>query len=272
LGLALHNYHTSHGTLPYGSGDCCGPSATTRGGIWTTMIFPYLEQQNLHDATDFNLHTKELPADLVQSVIPAYLCPSDAKASNAVLDNRWSRDNPVRAMGLWYTASMGPTEPDRCPFCPEGEYPDANNPNYCCQGSNFCSTAGHGYPTGSTVGMFGRYHNAVSFAKVRDGLSNTLMLGETLPRQCSFISAFAVNFNVSPTTIPLNTFQSDEPNVGTVTNGSGWWLTSGFKSNHPGGASFCMGDGSVHFLTETIDYRLYNELGTRDGGEVVKLP
>ena len=33
-----------------------------------------------------------------------------------------------------------------------------------------------------------------------------------------------------------------------------------------------MCDGSVHFFSETIDYRLYNELGTRAGGEVVTLP
>ena len=35
---------------------------------------------------------------------------------------------------------------------------------------------------------------------------------------------------------------------------------------------FCMADGSVHFVSESIDYRLYNELGTRDGGEPVSLP
>jgi hypothetical protein len=33
-----------------------------------------------------------------------------------------------------------------------------------------------------------------------------------------------------------------------------------------------MGDGSVHFFPETIDYRLYNGLGTRDGGENAAVP
>ena len=34
---------------------------------------------------------------------------------------------------------------------------------------------------------------------------------------------------------------------------------------------FCLADGSVHFVSEAIDYRLYNELGTRAGGEVASL-
>jgi hypothetical protein len=32
-----------------------------------------------------------------------------------------------------------------------------------------------------------------------------------------------------------------------------------------------MGDASVHFVAETIDYRLYNHLGTRAGGETATL-
>ena len=51
-----------------------------------------------------------------------------------------------------------------------------------------------------------------------------------------------------------------------------WWRTSGYKSKHPGGANMLMGDGSVHFFPETIDFRLYNALGTREGGEVAAVP
>jgi prepilin-type processing-associated H-X9-DG protein len=41
---------------------------------------------------------------------------------------------------------------------------------------------------------------------------------------------------------------------------------------HPGGANFLLGDGSVCFLASAIDYRLYNNLGTRAGGEPVQVP
>ena len=112
-----------------------------------------------------------------------------------------------------------------------------------------------------------RYRKAISFAMVKDGVSNTIMVGETLPRHCRFISAFAVNFNVSSTNVPINHMAVVPPGAT-----SDWWTACGFKSRHPGGAQYLMGDGSVHFLTESIDFRLYNELGTRAGGEVVSLP
>jgi prepilin-type N-terminal cleavage/methylation domain-containing protein/prepilin-type processing-associated H-X9-DG protein len=43
----------------------------------------------------------------------------------------------------------------------------------------------------------------------------------------------------------------------------------GFRSQHPGGANFLFGDGSVKFLKETIDLTTYQALGTRNGSEVV---
>jgi len=51
-----------------------------------------------------------------------------------------------------------------------------------------------------------------------------------------------------------------------------WWRGCGFKSRHPGGANFAMADGSVHFFSATVDYKLFNQLGTRDGGEPVQVP
>jgi prepilin-type processing-associated H-X9-DG protein len=113
-----------------------------------------------------------------------------------------------------------------------------------------------------------RYKKAISIADIRDGSSNTLMVGETLPRQCAFFSVYAVNFNVASTSIPLNTMQNDDP----AQNGTEWWLRGGFKSRHPGGATFCLGDGSVRFLSDGIDYQLFNELGTRAGREVANVP
>ena len=41
------------------------------------------------------------------------------------------------------------------------------------------------------------------------------------------------------------------------------------SSYHPGGSNFAFGDGSVRFIKDAIDMRIYESLGTRNGGEVV---
>ena len=42
-----------------------------------------------------------------------------------------------------------------------------------------------------------------------------------------------------------------------------------FSSQHEGGAQFCLGDGSVRFISESIDHGLYQALATINGGEVI---
>jgi len=263
IGLALHNYHAAHGALPYASG---GGAVYdwSKGGVWSSMILPYLEQQAIYDRFDFNAHHKDpVNAEPATFVVPTYICPSDPEGQQPILSGRFARDNPDPALGMWYPASMGPTHPDACPFCPEPKSAPDSPDSYCCQGWNF----GTHYPSGNGVGMFCRHSLCtIRFEDVRDGLSNTWMVGETLPGHCQFNSAYAPNFNVYPTTIPLNTMEDDEGRF------SMWYRTCGFKSLHPGGAHFALGDGSVCFVSESIDYRLYNNLGTRDGGEPVGVP
>ena len=299
LGLAMQNYHGARNTLPAGSQHCCAAVAS-RGHTWTTSIFPFIEMQALSDVitgTDsFNgsvdekpfFHVGMLPAEVVSKKIPAFVCPSDRDAANPILEDRTSGPGGVfspvdPSMGLWYTASMGPNHPGQCPLCAAGDLPDPDDSAgyYCCQGVfRNGGAGGFGGPGNgvfdedmTTVGLFGRYKRSIAFREIPDGLSNTIMLGETLPRQCSYYSVFAVNFNISSTTVPINTFESDEVQVGTIPfHGAGWELTSGFKSNHPGGAHFTFADGSAHFINEDIDFVVYNYLGTRAGGELVSLP
>ena len=43
-----------------------------------------------------------------------------------------------------------------------------------------------------------------------------------------------------------------------------WNVSWGFKSNHPGGANFCLADGSVRFIQQNIDHHVYQLLGCRN--------
>jgi hypothetical protein len=44
----------------------------------------------------------------------------------------------------------------------------------------------------------------------------------------------------------------------------------GFSSYHPGGAQFMIGDGSVRFISETIDQLVYQQLGNRADGKLMQ--
>jgi len=51
-----------------------------------------------------------------------------------------------------------------------------------------------------------------------------------------------------------------------------WHVTWGFKSKHPDGANFAFADGSIHFISQNIDHKVYQYLGCRNDGQPVILP
>lgn len=271
LGLAFHNYHNSNNKLPFGS---AWGVANQNAGTWFVMLMPFMEQHTNYDMLNLDAKLNDPSNEaVVTSVIADVICPSDPMASNPILDNRRQdgsgglsgNGNPPRALGLWYPASMGPTAPDYCTFSDDTTPSSKNIP---CQGCGL-GTAGIssclGYTGQACRGMVCRSTTSVAFKEATDGLSKTFLAGETLPGHCTWNCAFCPNFPVAGTHIPLNHMESD--------NGvwEKWWRTSGFKSLHPGGANMLMCDGSVHFVEESIDYMLWNELGSPAGGEVVSV-
>ena len=138
----------------------------------------------------------------------------------------------------------------------------------------------------------------VRIKDVTDGLSNTLFIGETLPEFCEFQRfGTAVGWPEGNNSItqgqtiqPIN--YKIEPLVGNpaafnascatgaplCTSGNSarcmanWHVTWGFKSNHSGGANFALVDGSVRFISESIDHRTYQYLGHRADDQPVTLP
>ena len=44
------------------------------------------------------------------------------------------------------------------------------------------------------------------------------------------------------------------------------------RSYHTGGVNVCFCDGSVHFISSSIDLATWQALGSRSGGEVFQLP
>ncbi len=277
IGLAMLAFESVRGKLPAGSGyvfDTTGKAPT-----WAVSVLPQLDQGNLYDQWA-NSHlplSDSANTALVSTTLSVFICPSDTQATAPILQNRMDSNsswglatrNPTVSLGLWYPASMGPTHIDQCTFCPNST---PSPTNFCCQGCNLGTQGSSAYsgcpgiPPNTFAGLVGRSLAAIKIANVTDGMSNTLMVGETLPADCAWNGVFMQNFPVASTEIPLDTFISD--------NGAHdiWWQTSGYKSMHPGTVGFAMGDGSVHYFSAAIDYQLYNNLGTRAGGEPLTVP
>ena len=120
---------------------------------------------------------------------------------------------------------------------------------------------------GTVRGMIGRWSKSTNFAGVTDGLSNTFCIGETIGAMC-----ITQNWGVQSwgtTAHPINHMnRSLQDNLPTQGNPR-WDESIGFRSFHPGGANFLMGDASVKFVAEVIDGPTYRAQASREGGEVV---
>jgi len=84
-------------------------------------------------------------------------------------------------------------------------------------------------------------------------------------------SAFADVGNLTGSAACFKSAPSAPGTKGMTTSG-GTHRTPNFRSDHPGGCHFLFADGSVHFLTETIDMLPYQQLSTMQGGEIVTIP
>lgn len=282
ISLGILNYENTKKKLPYGSGYGGDPWIP---GTWVTEVLPFVENGNLADRLDF---TKFMDDDTRNAsgvsnysltstaVLPLFICPSDPLASSPIQSQRrQSGHNPNPCQGLWYKGSMGPTIPDRCDW-------GASDP-LLCMGANYgssrtnagfesqCYSAGRGASRAQPcpdqsrcVGLLCRNEVGVELRRVTDGISNTFLLGETLPAHSTYNSLFGDNMPVGSTHIPLNIMEN-ELEEGHFNH----WRTTGFKSMHPSVVHFALADGSVRPIEITIDKYAYNALGTRASGEVI---
>lgn len=285
LGLGVHSYESANGKLPpAGTGYGWCPSAS--GGAGDTEIYnsnglvlllPYIEQENLF--RQFNLRessavtgsaahrnqngtfvgdpTTNGNGAIASQEVSVFECPSD--------------NNP--ALGRLRGQHYGPG----------GSLQGAaTNYDFVTSDSDF-SICNNWRTTGARRRMFGE-NSATELAHVSDGTSNTFMLGETT-RWHSNGAAFAwayrtwVMSGIDPGTsspginlwhLPAvhPTWQNPpyNPVPGRIRT---WWGAAG--SLHTGGCNFAMGDGSVHFVRETVSATTLERLCTMSGGEIASL-
>ena len=269
IGVGFHNYHDTFGVLPPayviqpgGGGVHGAPDPATRdagpGWAWGALLLPYLEQSPLHAAFDFNLpcwHSDNAVA--AETQLPVFLCPSAT-----------GTDRPA-------------------------EIQDAGGQTLAVFGrSTYVVNAGQNEPWDLAVDSYQGiadgplYRNSPTrFADVTDGLSNTVFVGEHHPVLSDKTWVGVVpGAEVCPTP-RFDFWGTCEPAGVLVQVHSGPCSYGGspaihppnspiaapcqMYAQHPGGCNVLLGDGSVRFVSETINQLTWAALATRAGGEVV---
>jgi len=259
LGLGCHNYHVANKCFPVnisydGAIDGSTPPGTNFNAKgWIVSVLPHIEQEPLYDQFkqffDSSLWDTNC-RPLMKTQLSILQCPSDDSVRRLSTQQfQWSGiqvaltsykgsigDNPMGgSSSLWNTPDLSTnTDCHRRAECP---------------------------------GIFWRndYIYTVRISDIRDGTSNTFLIGEDVPEQNYHSAAFYANGDYASCHAPLNYF----PKPPTPTQ---WWNVMSFRSLHPGGAHFCMADGSVTFISESIQIELYHDLATKAGREPVSLP
>ena len=261
VGLALHNYHDTYKTFPPEAiwsrvSPPVNMSTDCRNFTWITMILPFLEQQPLADQIDFRLPI--YPQTLQDNVTPirsvqleVLLCPTDityqqpphgfgvSSYAGAEGVDWWHRE------GSWYGGVFMIKD-----SCKISEIIDGTSSTIMV---GEATTGGYVTRPGANIHQGGN-------GRLRQG-------GERVFRAAFVATTTDPSVAANVVRGPLPLADGSGGNAGFW--GPGWasphayrpvyfsydgmnteWRGAG--SLHPGGAQFCLADGSVRFIAETI--------------------
>ena len=249
-----------------------GPGHIGKG--WIVDILPQMEQQAIHQRLWNQMKADKAFAvkasggyglgnisvrDIVSAQYSFLTCPSDDSATPT--DQCWWWDN-VTAGVTNYKGCIGNTA------MTDGQSRASTSADAVPPGYGLLPDC---HNTAETNGLFGRNTSVIPIRlkDVTDGQSNTFMVGENVISQDYHSAAFFSDGDFATCGIPPNYFVIGLDVADMKANH--WREGRGFKSLHPGGVSFVMGDGSTQFVNEGIDKGVYLGLATRAGDETVKL-
>jgi prepilin-type N-terminal cleavage/methylation domain-containing protein len=242
IGIAMHNYNDVHLTLPPGYLDDDPTANVTNHNLlgWGTFILPYIEQSALYN-----------------SIVEV-----------GGVDNNWTTIPEMTTGGgsVITPYSKVVLKTYICPSDPMGGL-NTDVGNY--GKSNYTGVAGNTYrSSGSTKPTGSFYDNSsVRFRDYRDGLSNTIIIGERGTEGAKNGTIWIGNYS-DGAYYTQNAIATNSAYYG-INGTAGSW---NFTSSHTGGCHFLVGDGAVRFLSENIDLTTYRNLGYIADGNPVELP
>ena len=276
LGLAVHNYADTKKTLP---SSVRPPGLTTLPRIaGLTFLLPYFEESSRYSAYDQKKDWFDpVNKPLVNGRISILQCPSVPDPER--LDGRPENSPWLNDIGA--ATDYSPTI-----------YVDQR-----LKAAGLVDEAAVGVPpvAGSPGLGILAYNLTTRLRDITDGTSKTIMYAESagrpyLYRRGRIIESFPdKRVNGGGWCRPASDISIDgssgdgSSDVGTCalncTNGiemgatfpHPYYVSVGTGepySFHPGGANFCMGDGSVRWINDSIDIREFARLVTRNGGEL----
>jgi len=288
MGLAVHNYESTLQRLPAGEGQ--RPITGTSRPSLAAALLPYVEQSNRYVLFDFTFDVTSLqnqPATWQD--IPIYTCPSDP--SMAVFTN--GTDTVGR---LNYFGSIGAMAQSTLPndtmagmfnFTPApaaGQIPVGIKMLDVKDGlSGTCMFSeikrGTGYPSTAVDAQTCVASGPISAAPdLYDGRAVSGCAGGSVANLINYTGVQyyrgGINHNSFYShTLPINWNKKVDPTVQKYNCGDTSFRRAHIaaSSYHPGGVNVGMGDGSVRFVAETVDFVLWQKVGTRAGGETGNL-
>ncbi|HEX3999682.1 MAG TPA: DUF1559 domain-containing protein [Pirellulales bacterium] len=267
LGLAHQNFLSGQRTFPPGQST---PAAGEHKFSFMVYLLPYMEEKNTLQL--FNL-TQDVHSSINQPageiVIPALLCPSVSIVQT-------TRDPVANRIILYPPNSAGVTLANGGSLACT-DYNGVKGPAYTANTTK--NPSGFCYPINDGV-LNEIVAPALEAQRIMpqaivDGLSKTLLMGETSGRGASIDSsntwhdrgAWAEGAGLLAVNEPINYLnQSDMLTGGTETTE---YVAGGRQlfSPHIGGATVLLCDASVHFIADIVEVQVLEALASRDGYE-----
>ncbi len=268
LGLACLNHETNVKHFPTNGwgwtwvGDPDRGTGDRQPGGWIFNVLPYVEQQNIYDlgAGLTGQAKRDALGRMQSSPVPVFNCPSRRPATT--FQNTRHLGAPIKNATI---------VPEHCRSDYAGNIGDPPGWNWGGPQNEEAGDNRAGWDSrtepGNFNGMF-HYGSRIKMAKVRDGTSNTYLIGEkslTPERYENGQSAADDDgmFQGHDWDIVRTGYEplfQDRPGLN-----SDW----SFGSAHVAGCNFVFADGSVHLINYNIDPETHRRLSNRQDGLVI---